>query len=56
MTRAMALAFASDVRVNFVCPGYVDTDMVRRDYIEQTEDPAAVEQELIDCGPLMFSN
>ena len=52
MTRAMALAFAPDVRVNCVCPGYVDTDMVRRDHIEQTENPAAVEQELIDFAPL----
>jgi NAD(P)-dependent dehydrogenase (short-subunit alcohol dehydrogenase family) len=52
MTRAMALAFAPDVRVNCVCPGYVDTDMVRRDYIEQTEDPATVEQGLIDFAPL----
>ncbi len=52
MTKAMALAFAPNVRVNCVCPGYVDTDMVRRDHIEQTEDPAAVEQELIDFAPL----
>ena len=52
MTRAIALAFAPDVRVNCVCPGYVDTDMVRRDYIEQTEDPAAIEQGLIDFAPL----
>ncbi|MBT5677342.1 MAG: SDR family oxidoreductase, partial [Rhodospirillaceae bacterium] len=29
MTRAMALELAPDVRVNCVCPGYVDTDMVR---------------------------
>ncbi len=29
MTRALALEFAPEVRVNCVCPGYVDTDMVR---------------------------
>lgn len=35
MTRAMALEVAPDVRVNCVCPGYVDTDMIRRDHIER---------------------
>ena len=34
LTRALALELAPDVRVNCVCPGYVDTDMVRRDVIE----------------------
>jgi len=52
MTRAMALEFAPDVRVNCVCPGYVDTDMVRRDGIDQANDPAAMEQSLIDEAPL----
>lgn len=52
MTRAMALALAPDIRVNCVCPGYVDTDMVRRDGIEQSADPAAAEQALIDTAPL----
>ena len=52
MTRAMALAFAPEVRVNCVCPGYVDTDMVRRDGIERAADPAAAEQALIDYAPL----
>ena len=52
MTRAMALEFAPDVRVNCVCPGYVDTDMVRRDGIEQAKNPAVEEQELIDLAPL----
>jgi NAD(P)-dependent dehydrogenase (short-subunit alcohol dehydrogenase family) len=41
LTRAMALELAPDVRVNCVCPGYVDTDMVRRDLIEKAADPAA---------------
>ena len=31
MTRAMALELAPGIRVNSICPGYVDTDMVRRD-------------------------
>jgi NAD(P)-dependent dehydrogenase (short-subunit alcohol dehydrogenase family) len=52
MTRAMALELAPDVRVNCVCPGYVDTDMVRRDGIEQADDPAAAEQAVIDYAPL----
>ncbi len=52
MTRAMALELAPDIRVNCVCPGYVDTDMVRRDGIEQADDPAAAEQAVIDYAPL----
>jgi len=52
MTRAMALELAPDVRVNCVCPGYVDTDMVRRDGIEQAGDPAAAEQAVINYAPL----
>jgi len=52
MTRAMALELAPQVRVNCVCPGYVDTDMVRRDYIEQADDPAAAEQEVLNFAPM----
>ncbi len=52
MTRAMALNLAPEVRVNCVCPGYVDTDMVRRDGIEASDDPAAAEQALLDYTPL----
>jgi len=52
MTRAMALELAPDIRVNCVCPGYVDTDMVRRDGIEQADDPTAKEQALINTAPL----
>ncbi|HUF55164.1 MAG TPA: SDR family NAD(P)-dependent oxidoreductase [Thermohalobaculum sp.] len=40
LTRALSGELAPDVRVNCVCPGYVDTDMVRRDWIEKTRDPA----------------
>jgi NAD(P)-dependent dehydrogenase (short-subunit alcohol dehydrogenase family) len=52
MTRAMALELAPTVRVNCVCPGYVDTDMVRRDGIDLTDDPAAAERELAGRAPL----
>ena len=52
LTRALALELAPKVRVNCVCPGYVDTDMVRRDGIEQADDPAAAEQRLIAYAPL----
>lgn len=52
LTRAMALELAPEVRVNCVCPGYVDTDMVRRDYIKKSEDPAAAEQRLKQFAPM----
>jgi NAD(P)-dependent dehydrogenase (short-subunit alcohol dehydrogenase family) len=52
MTRAMALELAPDVRVNCVCPGYVDTDMVRRDGIDRADDPVAAEQAVINYAPL----
>jgi NAD(P)-dependent dehydrogenase (short-subunit alcohol dehydrogenase family) len=51
MTRAMALETAPDVRVNSVCPGYVDTDMVRRNLLEQADSTAA-EKKMIDYAPL----
>lgn len=52
MTKAMALELAPQVRVNSVCPGYVDTDMVRRDFIDQAGDPAQFEAELLRGTPL----
>ena len=52
LTRALALELAPEVRVNSVCPGYVDTDMVRRDGIDQAADPGAAEQALLDYTPL----
>jgi len=52
MTRALALELAPRVRINCVCPGYVDTDMVRRDWIDQDDDPEALEQKLRDYAPL----
>ncbi len=52
MTKAMALELAPQVRVNSVCPGYVDTDMVRRDFIDQAEDPLKFEVELLKGTPM----
>lgn len=52
LTRALAIELAPDVRINCVCPGYVDTDMVRRDVIEKDNDPEAMEQILKDYAPL----
>jgi NAD(P)-dependent dehydrogenase (short-subunit alcohol dehydrogenase family) len=51
MSKAMALEIAPDVRVNCVCPGYVDTDMIRQS-INKKPDPAAAEQKMIDYAPL----
>ncbi|MDF2235286.1 SDR family NAD(P)-dependent oxidoreductase [Albimonas sp. CAU 1670] len=52
LVRALALELAPAIRVNCVCPGYTDTDMVRRDTIEQAADPAAAEREIADIAPL----
>ncbi len=52
LTRALAMELAPDIRVNCICPGYVDTDMVRRDYIDLADDPAAAEREAIEEAPL----
>lgn len=52
LTRALALELAPEVRVNCVCPGYVDTDMVRRDVIEAADDPAKVEETVMNYAPL----
>jgi NAD(P)-dependent dehydrogenase (short-subunit alcohol dehydrogenase family) len=52
LTRALALELAPQVRVNCVCPGYVDTDMVRRDVIDASADPRATEAALAASSPL----
>lgn len=51
MTRAMALEIAPDVRVNCICPGYVDTDMIRLS-VKKKPDPEAAWQKMIDYAPL----
>ena len=51
MTRAMALEIAPDVRVNCVCPGYVDTDMIRIS-AKKKPDPDAYWQKMVDYAPL----
>ena len=51
MSRAMALEIAPDVRVNCVCPGYVETDMIRNS-INRRADPAAARQKMVDYAPL----
>jgi NAD(P)-dependent dehydrogenase (short-subunit alcohol dehydrogenase family) len=51
MSRAMALEIAPDVRVNCVCPGYVDTDMIRLS-VKKKPDPEAAWQKMMDYAPL----
>ena len=52
LTRAMALELAPSIRGNCVCPRYVDTDMVRRDFIDQADNPKSAEQAIISNSPL----
>jgi NAD(P)-dependent dehydrogenase (short-subunit alcohol dehydrogenase family) len=52
LTRALALELAPVVRINCVCPGYVDTDMVRRDWIDKEDDPTSAEKYLTDYAPM----
>lgn len=51
MSRAMALEIAPDVRVNCVCPGYIDTDMIRLSN-KKKADPVAAWQKMVDYAPL----
>ena len=53
MTKAMAIEIAPDnIRVNCICPGYVDTDMIRRGHIEIKDDPAAAEERMTNYAPI----
>ncbi|MBT7664869.1 MAG: SDR family oxidoreductase, partial [Rhodospirillaceae bacterium] len=49
LTRALSAELAPDVRINCVCPGYIDTDMVRRDWIDKTDDPATTLRDEVDA-------
>ncbi len=48
LTRALSAELAPGMRINCVCPGYIDTDMVRRDWIDKTDDPAVTLREEVD--------
>ena len=51
MSRALALELAPDVRINCVCPGAVDTDMIAED-AARSDDPQGYLQELDAYYPL----
>ena len=51
LTRALALELAPRVRVNVICPGSVDTDMLRAE-IDAADDPQAHLEELRRWAPL----
>jgi len=52
LTKALAIELAPNVRVNCVCPGYTDTDMVRRDVIEKAENPQDTEAFIRAYSPM----
>ena len=49
LTRALSAELAPDIRINCVCPGYIDTDMVRRDWIDKTDKPAVTLRDEVDA-------
>jgi 2-keto-3-deoxy-L-fuconate dehydrogenase len=52
LTRQMALDYATKgIRVNCVCPGFVDTEMMRV-FVESHADPSAVQDEIVGMHPM----
>lgn len=52
LTKNMALDYVADnIRINAVCPGFVDTDLVRR-YVRASENPAKTYEELVQLHPM----
>ena len=51
LTKALSAEFAPEVRINCVCPGWVDTDMAKV-YINRSDDPAAARAEIDAESPM----
>lgn len=51
LTRALAIELAPNIRVNCICPGFVDTDMVRQEILE-SPNPERAEAEFKASAPL----
>jgi len=52
LTRTLAVEYAKDkIRVNCICPGAIDTPMLRR-FIEASPDKKAMEEQLASMHPL----
>jgi len=51
LTKALSAEFAPEVRINCVCPGWVDTDMAKV-YVNRSDDPAAARAEIDADSPM----